>query len=318
MSQYDFGTIDPYVVDGVQLADMLNQWRTALYSMHRGSARPSYAIPGMWWINDSAGASNWVVNVYFGPTVGDRPVFTYDTTTGAIALAIGAGGSVSGAMLQALDNTAPTVDWKNPTNPIDQKEFKVWLTTSGQLRFDVINDAGTATTAFQVERDGSVPLLIPPGTIWSYAGTAGTVPTPWFLCDGAVKSRTTEARLFAAIGTAWNTGGEAGTDFRLPDLRGRVAAGMDGGSNRLTSIANALGATGGGETHTLTAAQMPAHVHTASGNTALANIGTNFANVASTGAIYIGYGGVDTDSRGGGGSHPNVQPTAVMNMIIKR
>lgn len=32
MSQYDFGTIDPYVDDGVTLADMLNNWRDAVHS----------------------------------------------------------------------------------------------------------------------------------------------------------------------------------------------------------------------------------------------------------------------------------------------
>jgi hypothetical protein len=84
MSQFDFGTIDPYVVNGVQLASDLNQWRDAIYSMHRGATRPSYAVVGQMWINDSGGATNWVVNVYFGATVGDKPIWTYDTTTGVI------------------------------------------------------------------------------------------------------------------------------------------------------------------------------------------------------------------------------------------
>ena len=69
MSQFDFGTMDPYVVDGVQLADSLNQWRDALHGMHRGASRPPYAVAGMMWINDSAGATNWVVNIYLGPPV---------------------------------------------------------------------------------------------------------------------------------------------------------------------------------------------------------------------------------------------------------
>ena len=48
-------------------------------------ARPDYAVPGMLWINDVGGPTNWVVNVYLGPSVGDRPILQINTTTGAIA-----------------------------------------------------------------------------------------------------------------------------------------------------------------------------------------------------------------------------------------
>jgi hypothetical protein len=95
MSQYDFGTIDPYTDDGVALADMLNQWRDAVHSWHRGSARPSYAVPGMAWVNDVGGPTNWQVMVYMGPTAGDILWFVYNTTTGKIAvpsLSLGLGG----------------------------------------------------------------------------------------------------------------------------------------------------------------------------------------------------------------------------------
>ena len=85
MSQYDFGTIDPYTDDGVTLADMLNNWRDAIHSWHRGPARPSYAVPGMAWINDVGGPTDWQVMVYMGPAIGDVPWFSYDTTTGKMA-----------------------------------------------------------------------------------------------------------------------------------------------------------------------------------------------------------------------------------------
>ena len=48
-------------------------------------------------------------------------------------------------------------------------------------------------------------------------------------CEGQVVSRTTYADLFAAIGTVFNTGGEAGTDFRLPETRGEAIRGFDNG-----------------------------------------------------------------------------------------
>ena len=101
---------------------------------------------------------------------------------------------------------------------------------------------------------------------------AASAPTGWLLLYGQAISRTTYATLFALIGTYYNTGGEAGTDFRLPDCRGRVVAGQDnmGGSsaNRLTGLSggingDTLGAVGGVETHTLTEAQLAAHDHDA-------------------------------------------------------
>lgn len=67
----------------------------------------------------------------------------------------------------------------------------------------------------------------------SFGGTFGvlpiTQPAPtsaapigWFYCNGTVKNRADYPELFAAIGTRWNTTGESGTQFRLPNLPGKV------------------------------------------------------------------------------------------------
>lgn len=61
------------------------------------------------------------------------------------------------------------------------------------------------------------------GEVVPFAGA--TAPAGALLAYGQVISRTTYAGLFAVIGTTFNTGGEAGTDFRLPDLRSRAAIG---------------------------------------------------------------------------------------------
>lgn len=66
-------------------------------------------------------------------------------------------------------------------------------------------------------------LLVPPGTVSATA--ADSADTGYLLCDGSVVSRATYAALFARVGTKYNTGGEAGTDFRLPDYRGRLLVG---------------------------------------------------------------------------------------------
>ena len=64
---------------------------------------------------------------------------------------------------------------------------------------------------------------IPPGTMMAYGGKS--VPDGWLLCNGATISRTTYAKLFAAIGTAWGAG-DGSTTFKLPDADGRVMQGV--------------------------------------------------------------------------------------------
>ena len=70
--------------------------------------------------------------------------------------------------------------------------------------------------------------LIPPGTITAFGGSAA--PAGWALCNGAVVARGTTSAdtyydLFQVIGTQYNTGGETGTQFRLPNLQDRFPLG---------------------------------------------------------------------------------------------
>jgi microcystin-dependent protein len=164
---------------------------------------------------------------------------------------------------------------------------------------------------------GAVPSSMPSGAVIPFAGS--TEPSGWLFCFGQAISRTTYAELFAAVSTTYGVG-DGSTTFNLPDLRGRVVAGQDdmGGTsaNRLTNQTggldgDVLGATGGAETHTLTIAQMPAHTHTAptglsgSGSTNL-SIGSGSSGTSSV-----------TGSQGSGNAHNNVQPTIILNYIIK-
>lgn len=64
---------------------------------------------------------------------------------------------------------------------------------------------------------------IPPGTMMAYGGKS--IPDGWLLCNGALVSRKTYARLFAAIGTAWGAG-DGSTTFKLPDADRRVMQGV--------------------------------------------------------------------------------------------
>lgn len=113
--------------------------------------------------------------------------------------------------------------------------------------------------------------ILPAGLMVPYTG--GAAPSGWLLCDGSAVSRTTYARLFAAIGGTFGSGDNS-TTFNLPDMRGRVPAGRDnmGGSAaiRLTSggsgvDGSTVGASGGIQTitptGTISGTQSIAHTH---------------------------------------------------------
>ena len=155
---------------------------------------------------------------------------------------------------------------------------------------------------------------IPTGTVTAFAGS--TAPTGYVLCDGSEYSETTESALFAVISTTYNTGGETANHFRVPDLRGRVVAGLDSANNVLnetTSIdGTALGEFGGDDVHTLTIAQMPAHDHGGANSQVSDPAGTNLT-IGTTGSFDF----VSLPSEGGGQAHNNVQPTIILNYIIK-
>lgn len=110
--------------------------------------------------------------------------------------------------------------------------------------------------------DFIMDALLPPAV--ALPCFAANPPAGWLACYGQAVSRAAYPILFAALGTAYGPGNGT-TTFNLPDLRGRVIAGLDdmGGVNagRLTP-ATVIGWSGGAQSHTLTATEMPSHGHT--------------------------------------------------------
>jgi microcystin-dependent protein len=159
------------------------------------------------------------------------------------------------------------------------------------------------------------------GDIKPFAGAV--VPAGWLECGGQAVSRVTYAALFLAIGATYGAGDGVNT-FNVPDCRGRSLFGKDdmGGAaaNRLTTGGGgvngvALGAVGGGQSVTLTEAQMPAHTHQQNYGNASAGASGN------VGALANGSGSIgatqSTVSKGSSGSHANIPPAIVTNYIIK-
>lgn len=87
---------------------------------------------------------------------------------------------------------------------------------------------------------------------------ATTAPAGSLSCDGSAVSRTTYADLFAKIGTTWGAG-DGSTTFNLPDFRRKTLVGK-GGTGTAT-LGNAVGNSGGAETHSLVTSELAAHSH---------------------------------------------------------
>jgi len=167
------------------------------------------------------------------------------------------------------------------------------------------NETDTSSTAFILNKPSITAA--PTGTVTAFAGS--TAPTGYVLCDGSEYSETTEAALFAVLGSTYNTGGETANQFRVPVVRGRVVAGM-GGS--LLIGTDAFADTGGASTHTLTENEMPSHSHGIGGFANDMNLGTSSFRLSPT-VTSIG----ETKETGGDQAHNNVQPTIILNYIIK-
>ena len=185
------------------------------------------------------------------------------------------------------------------------------------------------------------PYNIPLGGMLEFTGT--TAPNSSFVLPyGQPISRSIYAAYFAMVGTAYGAGD--GSTFNVIDKRGRVSAGKDdmGGTsaNRLTNQSGGLngdllGAAGGSETHTLTTAELAVHSHGvtdpqhAHGTTPASPIvqpttpsSFNVTSGAGFGApanlsINSAATGITINNAGSGGAHNNVQPTVIVNYILR-
>jgi len=169
------------------------------------------------------------------------------------------------------------------------------------------------------------------GSVFAYAGNSP--PAGFLFADGSSELTASYPDLFGVIGYTY---GGSGTNFNMPDLRGRVAAGRDnmGGTsaNRITnSQADSLGGSMGEELHALTQSEGPVHNH--GGATGAAGGHSHSGGVTSTDGDQGGGGSAAARQTGSTGSvgnhthsitasgsgtaHNNVQPTLFLHYIIK-
>ena len=244
----------------------------------------------------------------------------WETTTGSrtYSARIRVNSNYSGAPDRG--NTHPVMNFDLETNEDDPDDT---LTTKMMINADGNVGIGTTTPAHTLDVTGDLNITgdykvngtnlqtVPTGTVSAFAGSAA--PTGYALCDGSAVNRTAQATLFAVIGTTYGAG-DGSTTFLLPDLRGRVVAGL--GESLLGATADTLGEDNGlitnTKTHTLTEEEMPSHNHSA-------GLSSNSGVIQFPGVI----GGGDklvssnTSNTGGDEAHNNVQPTIILNYIIK-
>lgn len=247
----------------------------------------------------------------------------------------------SGVTTDRIDNAAITTAKIAPsgvtTDRIDNSAI-----TSAKIASGAVAQSNQA--------DGT---YVPIGAIMQFAGTSA--PTNWLLCDGSEKAVASYPGLDSVLGTIYGartngSGGAGSSHFRLPDLRGRVVAGKDdmGGTaqNRITSsisgiTGTTLGSAGGdqrteGHTHTFsgnTGSESRDHTHSGSsvypffnvsvsnGSGYLATNGATDSRSFSTGGASQShthsFNGTTSDHDKNRGTSANIQPTIILNFIIR-
>ena len=169
------------------------------------------------------------------------------------------------------------------------------------------------------------------GEIKMWAGDA--IPYGWLLCDGSEVSKTKYPNLYAAIGDLWGVPSSS-SNFKLPNLTGRVPVGYNSTDTDTTETFGQVGATGGARGawyHTHTIGSSGAHSHASQGRMEGSGTGANifesYNGASKTRSVNVprtGTNGNHTHSPGSSGSagnklaadKANMPPYAVVKYII--
>lgn len=139
-------------------------------------------------------------------------------------------------------------------------------------------------------------------------------PKNWAFCNGQLLPINQNQALFSLLGTMY--GGDGVSTFALPDFRGR----------RPVSFGNAypLGNRAGTETHTLSAAEIPAHAHAlhvsnaAASNATLQNgyLAASTVDAPYSDGTLVGASNGMVLPNSGSQPHNNLPPYLAVNFVI--
>jgi len=169
------------------------------------------------------------------------------------------------------------------------------------------NNVITRDKLNKIEQGVVASSLIPPIgmiSIWPGAST----PDDWLDCNGQAVSRTAYADLFTVIGTQFGAG-DGSTTFNVPNLKGRVIAGLDTGQAEFDSI----GKTGGAKAHQLSIDEMPSHSHEIEEGNGLTTTPPRGGFASDVGQGYMR----GSEPTGGGKAHNNMPPYLVLRYLIR-
>lgn len=201
---------------------------------------------------------------------------------------------------QILDN-AVGVFGKNPNGGTERDQGPGVFTLANSQFGGTVDISGVLNVFSDIQQYGFTHL--PRYAVIMWGGALAAIPSGWLLCDG----RTVVIN---------------GASVTAPDLRGRFV--LSYGQGPLDFANTTVGATGGEQKHTLTAAEMPTHTH------GLKSINDDFNNSSGDyGGTYTtpsmpGYDSGSlktwtdaTTSTGGGAAHNTMPPYYVLCYIMK-
>lgn len=201
------------------------------------------------------------------------------------------------------------------TEVVDATHVKVNLGDKVRTVFVPAEMAGVSVgQEVTVRLDVNVATLIgggtnpPIGSVTLWAGSAAAVPGNYLLCDGSAKSRTTYAKLFAAIGTTWGVG-DGSTTFNVPP--GGI---FPVGYKAADANFGTAGGTGGSKD-----AIVVSHSHSTNATRVYkSSTGTADESIANGSGFTLSFDwDVPTASAGSSGTNKNLPPFGVFPMIIR-
>lgn len=163
------------------------------------------------------------------------------------------------------------------------------------------------------------PMYDTTGTIIPYAYLSANLPPGLLACDGALYDTTDYPVLFGRVGYTF---GGSGSQFGVPDLRGRTVISSGTGTG-LTP--RGLGDLGGEETHVLTVPELATHTHTNTPHSHGVTVAAPNATTVGPGApqpTAIPFPGVTSpsgviiDNTGSDTAHNNMQPFLTLGYAI--